>query len=67
MPVSLPSGLDLLDAVHREPPRPLQPQLIARAPVQRQERQAVTRGAVAEAGPLTQRAGLPRQLAACDQ
>src|SRR5438046_7802552 len=55
VPVPLPPGLDLLDAVHGEPPRPVQPQLIAGAPVQRQERQAVARGAVAEAGPLAQR------------
>ena len=46
--------------VHRERPRPLQPELVARAVKEREEREAVSGRAVAEAGPF--RSGPARQM-----
>ena len=62
--MALARRLDLLDGVHREPPRPLQPKLVSQPLEQRQEGAAVTGRAVTEAGALGQRAGLPGQLGA---
>src|SRR5204863_9908592 len=57
-------ALDLLDGVHREAARALEPALVSRPRVELQERVAVAGRAVAKAGALRERTRLPRQLAA---
>ena len=60
-------ALDLLERVHRERARPLEPALVARALEELEEGVAVAGGAVAEAGALRQRACAPGELAALDE
>src|SRR5579875_160963 len=64
LPGHLPLPLDLRDRVPGERARPLEPALVARAPVQDEEGVGVTGRAVAQARALRQRPGSPGQLAA---
>lgn len=57
---------DLLDGVHGEAPRTLEPALVAGSPEGLQQRVAVARRAVAEAGSFPVGAGLLRELRAGD-
>jgi hypothetical protein len=66
-PVLLTHTLHLLDRVHREAPRTFEPQRIAAELVQRQERESVPGGAVAEARSLAQRTGAPDQLTGAER
>jgi hypothetical protein len=59
-----PVALDLLHGVHGEATRPLEPELVAGALEQPQERVTVPGGPVAEVRALAQRPRLPGQLAA---
>src|SRR5207237_6190205 len=59
-----PGSLDLLDRVHREAARPVEPALVARPVEELQEGVAVAGRAVAEARALRERPRPPRQLAA---
>ena len=58
-------ALDLLERVHREGTGAVEPALVARAGVQREEGAAVAGGAVTEPGALAERAGVPHELARC--
>src|SRR5213594_4232139 len=66
-PVVRPAVLHLTCSVHRERARSLEPPFVSRALEQRQECVSVPSCAVAEACALSQRPGLPRQLAARDR
>src|SRR5207302_2738240 len=57
-------ALDLTDRVHREGARPVEPELVARPPVEDEERVGVAGRPVTEARPLGKWAGPPRQFAA---
>src|SRR4029078_13683589 len=66
-PVCAGRALRLLDRMHRECARAMQPELVAGAREELQERVAVPGGSVAAAGPLPERARAPRQLATGDE
>src|SRR5437763_17217488 len=53
--------------VQREPARPLEPQLVAGAVEEREQREAVARRPVTQARALAQRSGAPDELAAGQQ
>src|SRR5215467_4486403 len=57
----------LLDRVHGESARPVEPELIARPSEELEKSVAVSGRSMTEAGALAQRAGLPHQLARCEQ
>jgi hypothetical protein len=65
--VSAAHPLDLGRGVDREHARSVEPELVARALEELQERVTVARGPVAEARALGEWAGLPRELAAGDE
>jgi hypothetical protein len=60
-------ALPLEDGVHREGPGAVEPARLARPPVDLEKRVAVSRGPVAEAGSLLERARAPGELAARDE